>query len=199
MISAPPARLWSSSTDAREESLAWFSASPKVTPFSSGSPKEVSSTSVFEFCVEAASDSPAVSAIWLPYYTLVTFYYTFEVTFALFFYKRINIKFRTKGLISHRISLHSPEYNANHLCQHCLWCCLVYRALATHSKFSNYKHEHCIMLSCWYQIPMKQTQKLPVKSNIVAYSDNPEQRLPMYCSWDKFYKMELFANYKHNK
>lgn len=53
--------------------------------------------------------------------------------------------------------------------------------------------------SCWYQIPMKQTQKLPVKSNIVAYSDNPEQRLPMYCIWDKFYKMELFANYKHNK
>ena len=63
LISAPPARLWSSSTDAREESLTWFSASPKVTPFSSGSPEEVSSTSVFKLSVGAASDSLVVPAI----------------------------------------------------------------------------------------------------------------------------------------
>lgn len=58
-MSAPPARFWSSSTDVREVSFAWFSASPKVIPFSFSSPEEVSSTFVFKFSAKMASVCPA--------------------------------------------------------------------------------------------------------------------------------------------
>jgi hypothetical protein len=53
-MSAPPARLWISSRDVRDASLAWLSASPKVISFSFESPAEVSSGFVFKFSAEAA-------------------------------------------------------------------------------------------------------------------------------------------------
>lgn len=59
LMSAPPARLWSSSTDARCVSLTWLSASRRVVSFSFSSSKEVSSTLVSEFSAEMASVFPA--------------------------------------------------------------------------------------------------------------------------------------------
>ena len=54
-MSAPPARLWSSSTDAMGVSFAWLSWSPKVISFSFWSATEVSSAFVFDFWAVMAS------------------------------------------------------------------------------------------------------------------------------------------------
>lgn len=70
LISAPPARLWSSSREARDVSLAWLRASPKVIPFSFWSLKVVCSVLGLELSSDEDSvcpEDPDEVETWIPH------------------------------------------------------------------------------------------------------------------------------------
>lgn len=180
LMSAPPARLWSSSTEAIGVSLAWVSASPKVIPSLFLSPKVVSSGVRLASSAEEVSVCPEdVGKVetWILF--LKCYQLSQEIKLIVLpLHNRDNIQkhFKIRTSNSNLIVLHSSDYNADHLCQHCLWCRLVYRALATHPNFKLW------VLSIRYIfLTLNKFKRLPVKRNIIAYSNNSKQRLPMNC------------------
>lgn len=76
LISPPPARLQSSSTEARDVSLVWLRAHPKVAQFSFLSLKAVSSVLGLEFSADEVSvcpEDPDVVKTWIPQKMLIIF------------------------------------------------------------------------------------------------------------------------------
>lgn len=119
LISEPPARLWSSSTDAREVSLIWLSASPKVISSSFWSAFGVSSVLKSDFSAKAASSFPVEPVeveTWACCQTCLKLSKRSSQIFSPFPTDSTKKKLKTTGLNPYRIRFHSPEYDVDHLC-----------------------------------------------------------------------------------